>query len=160
MDIFTIILIIVAVVIIGILIQILLVRQKPKVKLKVKNEKIIEDSFDGEFLYRFTILNDSDQSVVMESIQLYSNNKEIFDNKHHPGFKTPEKKGDDVVEIDSKRVRDISNLLSENFLGTTVVQQHEEMTYSYYLDEAPDEIKITVRENKDIDILLIPEFRQ
>lgn len=158
MDIFTIILIIVAVAIIGILIQMLLVRKKPKVKLKVKNEKVIEDSFDEEKLYRFTIFNDSDQSVVMEAIQLYSNDKEIFDNKHHPGFKAPEKRTGDVVEIDSKRVRDISNLLSENFLGTTVMQQHEEMTYSYYLDTPPDEIKITVRENENIGIMLNTDF--
>lgn len=158
MDIFTIILLIVAAVVIGILIQMLLVRQKPKVKLKVKNEKIIEDTFTDEKLYRFTILNDSDQSVVMEDIRLYSNDKEIFDNEHHPGFKIPEKKGGEVVEIDSKRVRDISNLLSENFLGTTVVQQQEEMTYSYYLDAVPDEIKITIRQNEDIVVLLNPAF--
>lgn len=159
MDIFTIILIIIALMAAGIVIQMLLVRKRPKVKLKVKNEEIIVDAFDDEKLHRFTILNDSDQSVVMEDIQLYSNGKEIFDNKHHPGFKVPEKKEDDVVDIDSKRVRDISNLISENFLGTTVVKQNEGMTYSYYLDKAPDEIKITVRENEDIDIILSPKFK-
>lgn len=159
MDIFTIILIIVALMAAAIVIQMLLVRKRPKVKLKVKNEQIIVDEFDDEKLHRFTILNDSEQSVVMEDIQLYSNGKEIFDNKHHPVFKVPEKKEDDVVEIDSKRIRDISNLISENFLGTTVVKQNEEMTYSYYLDKAPDDIKITVRENEDIDIMLSPKFK-
>ena len=158
MDIFTIIIIIVALLIIGILIQMLRVRQKPKVKLEINNEKIIADDFDDEKLYRFTILNESDQSVVIDSIQLYSNSREIYDNEHHPGFKAPEKEGGDVVDIDSKRVRDISNLISENFLGTTVVQHNEEMTYSYYLDSPPDELKITVRENENIDILLSPDF--
>lgn len=158
MDIFTIIMIIIALVIISVLIQMMRVRQTPKVKLEVKNEDIITDDFDDEKLYRFTILNDSDKSVVIESIQLYSNGREIFDNGHHPGFKAPKKEGRDVVDIDSKRVRDISGLLSENFLGTTVVQQHEEMSYSYYLDMVPDEIKITVRENENIEILLSPDF--
>lgn len=158
MDIFTIIIIIAALLIIGILIQMLRVRQKPKVKLEIKNEKIITDDFDDEKLYRFTILNESAQSVVIDSVQLYSDDREIHDNEHHPGFKAPEKEGGDVVDIESKRVRDISHLISENFLGRTVVQSNEEMSYSYYLDTPPDEIKITVRENEDIDILLNPDF--
>lgn len=158
MDIFTIIMIIIVLVIISILIQMMRVRRTPKVKLEVKNEYIIKDDFDDEKLYRFTILNESDKSVVIESIQLYSNGGEIFDNGHHPGFKAPDNEGRDVVDIDSKRVRDISGLLSENFLGTTVVKQHEGMTYSYYLDMVPDEIKITVRENENIEILLTPDF--
>lgn len=158
MDILTIILIIIALIIISIAVQMLRVRQRPKVKLEVKNENIITDDFDDEKLYHFSILNDSDKSVVIESIHLYSSGREIFDNDHHPGFKAPEQLDGDVVEIDSKRVRDISDLLSANFLGTTVVQHDEEMTYSYYLDAAPDEIKVTVRENETIDIMLTPKF--
>ncbi|WP_052255855.1 hypothetical protein [Salinicoccus sp. YB14-2] len=158
MDIFTIVIIIIALVLISIIFQMLRVRQKPKVKLEVKNENIMTDDFEDEKLYRFSILNDSNQSIVIESIQLYSNGVEIFDNGHHPGFKASEQPDRGVVAIDSKRVRDISDLLSENFLGTTVVRYDEEMTYSYYLDAAPDEIKVTVRENECIEIMLKPEF--
>lgn len=160
MDIFSVIGIIAAAAVIGILIQILLVKQRTKVKLKLKGGQMLEDGLDDETLYRFTVSNDSDQPVVLTSIRLFSEGREIFDNGHHPSFKAPEEDSGDVVRIDSKRVRDISHLLSENFLGTTVLQPHEEMTYSYYLDEMPDEIKITVKENEDIDIILEPEFEQ
>ncbi len=158
MDIITIIILIAALIVISITIQMMRVKKKPKVKLAVKNEHIITDDFEDEKLHRFTILNESDQSVVIDSIQLYSKGSEIFDNGHHPGFRAPKKEGGDVVDIDSKRVRDISGLLSANFLGTTVVKPGEEMTYSYYLDAPPDEIKLTVRENEDIDINLSPDF--
>lgn len=114
---------------------------------------------DDEKLYRFKVSNESDQSVVLTDVRLYSNGTEIFDNGHHPSFKAPEEVDGDIVRIDSKRIRDISHLISMNFLGTTVVQPKEEMTYSYYLDEMPDEIKITVRENKDVDIILKPVFK-
>lgn len=160
MDIFTVILIAVAAVVIGILIQTLRVKRKTKVKLRLKDGEIMEDALDDETLYRFTILNDSDQSVVLTSVRLFSGGREIVDNGHHPSFKARDEEGGDVVRIDSKRVRDISHLLSENFLGTTVMQPDEEMTYSYYLDEMPDEIKITVKENEYIDIILKPAFEQ
>ena len=159
MDIGYVILIIAAAVLIGILMQILLVKRKSEVKLKLKDEQITEDEMDGEKLYRFKVLNDSDESVVLTDVRLYSNGTEIFDNGHHPSFKAPEEADGDVVRIESKRIRDISDLLSMNFLGTTVVQPKEEMAYSYYLDEIPDEIKITVRENKDVVIILKPVFK-
>ncbi|WP_092986586.1 hypothetical protein [Lacicoccus qingdaonensis] len=158
MDITTIIILTALLLAAGIIIQMMRVNKKSKVKMAVKNEKIITDDFDNEQLHSFTIFNESGQSVVIDSIQLYSDGREIFDNGHHPGFRAPKKEGGDVVDIDSKRVRDISGLLSANFLGTTVVKPGEEMTYSYYLDAPPDEIKLTVRENEDIDINLSPDF--
>ncbi|SOC39375.1 hypothetical protein [Salinicoccus kekensis] len=159
MDIGSVILIIAAAVLIGILAQILLVKRKSAVKLKLKDEQTTKDEMDDEKLYRFKVSNESDQSVVLTDVRLYSNGTEIFDNGHHPSFKAPEEVDGDIVRIDSKRIRDISHLISMNFLGTTVVQPKEEMTYSYYLDEMPDEIKITVRENKDVDIILKPVFK-
>lgn len=159
MDMLTIILIISALALSGIMLQMLFVKRKSKEKIKVKDERVVEDALDEEKLYRFTIYNDSDQSVVMTAIRLFSNGGEVFDNKHHPSFKAPEREGGGVVDIDSKRVRDISHLLSENFLGTTVVQPGEEMTYSYYLDEVPDEMIITVRENEEMDIRLKADFQ-
>lgn len=158
MEIITIIILTATLIAVSIIIQMMRVKKKPKVKITVKKEKIITDDFDDEKLYRFTILNESDQSVVIDSIQMYSEGSEIFDNGHHPGFRAPGKEGGDVVDIDSKRVRDISGLLSSNFLGTTVVQPDEEMAYSYYLDASPDELRLTVRENEDIDITLKPDF--
>lgn len=159
MDIGSVILIIAAAVLIGILAQILLIKRKSAVKLKLKDEQTTKDEMDDEKLYRFKVSNESDQSVVLTDVRLYSNGTEIFDNGHHPSFKAPEEVDGDIVRIDSKRIRDISHLISMNFLGTTVVQPKEEMTYSYYLDEMPDEIKITVRENKDVDIILKPVFK-
>src|SRR5699024_7326241 len=142
MEIITIIILTATLIAVSIIIQMMRVKKKPKVKITVKNEKIITDDFDDEKLYRFTILNESDQSVVIDSIQMYSEGSEIFDNGHHPGFRAPGKEGGDVVDIDSKRVRDISGLLSSNFLGTTVVQSDEEMAYSYYLNASPDELRL------------------
>ena len=159
MDMITIILIISALALSGVMLQMLFVKRESKVKLKVKDERVVEDALDGEMLYRFTVYNASDQSVVMTAIRLFSKGGEVFDNKHHPSFKAPESEDGGVVDIDSKRVRDISHLLSENFLGTTVVQPGEEMTYSYYLDEAPDELIITVRENEEMDIRLKADFQ-
>ncbi|WP_415735718.1 hypothetical protein [Lacicoccus alkaliphilus] len=154
----TFVLIISALALSGVMIQSLLVKRKSKVKIKVKDERVVEDTLDEEELYRFTVSNDSDQSVVLTAIRLFSEGGEVFDNKHHPGFKAPEREDGSVVDIDSKRIRDISHLLSENFLGTTVVQSGEEVTYSYYLDEPPDEIIITVRENEEMDIRLKVDF--
>lgn len=158
MDILNLILIIAAVSVVGIMIQILLVKKRRKVKVSLKDERIIEDVLDEEKLYLFTVSNDSGRSVVLTSVRLYSDGEEIFDNGHHPSFKAPEDDGGDVVKIDSKRVRDISHLLSENFLGTTVIKPAEKMTYSYYLDEMPDEMAFTVRENEDVVIKLKTRF--
>ncbi len=157
MNIFITVLIIAVPALSAILIQMVLVKRKMEVEIGMKDARIIEDPMDDEKLYRFTVENASDRAIVVIAVQLYSGGREIFDNGHHPSFKAPGSEGD-VVHIDSKRVRDISDLLSKSFLGTTVMQPHEEMTYSYYMEESPDEIKITVRENSDVEMILEPGF--
>src|SRR5699024_12431776 len=87
MEIITIIILTATLIAVSIIIQMMRVKKKPKVKITVKNEKIITDDFDDEKRYRFTILNESDQSVVIYSIHMYSEATQIFENVHHPDFR-------------------------------------------------------------------------
>jgi len=160
MNIFYVIGIIAAAAVIAILIQASLVKRRTKVKLSLKDGQMLEDRLDDETLYRFTVSNEAGRPVVLTSIRLFSEGREIFDNGHHPSFKAPGEDSGDIIRIDSKRVRDISHLLSQNFLGTTVLQPYEEISYSYYLDDMPDEIQITVKENEAVDIIFKPVFEQ
>ena len=154
MEIITIIILTATLIAVSIIIQRRELKETGKWKITVKNEKIITDDFDDE---NYIVLQFEHRSICRHRLHTDVLRRQRYLTTASSRFQSIRKRRWDGW-ISTQNVCDISGLLSSNFLGTTVVQPDEEMAYSYCSDASPDELRLTVRENEDIDITLKPDF--